>query len=144
MDSYNDHQGSWFLLPVFLERYILSQHLQVLAIEVRLDYLTQCSAIVDWTALDHLNDILDDERFESLENVDFRILLNEEACWDPTAEMAMLLRAVERRLYNPVAVGKLSTSYCRAHRVRYQVTSLMHLLNANCSTSATWLHRCSP
>ncbi|TBU21919.1 hypothetical protein BD311DRAFT_677230 [Dichomitus squalens] len=112
MDSYNDHQGSWYLLPVFLERYLLSQHLRVLAIEVHLDYPTRSTAILDWTALDHLNDVLDDEKFELLEKVEFKILLKK-VCWDLATEMAMLLHSVEGRLYIPAAAGKLFTRYER-------------------------------
>lgn len=97
MDSYNLNQGSWYLLAPFLERGVGNRQLRKVTIDVRIEFETGMDAVVDWAALDRLNEVLDDESFDALEEVEFILQLKEELGWDPAEEAKALLNRVEAR-----------------------------------------------
>ena len=119
MDSYNMSQGAWYLLAPLIEHGIPATHLLRLTIDVRVEFETDLHAVIDWVALDRVNDLLEDEAFDALEELEFIVQLKEELGWDPREEAEALLERVEQRLYCVADSGKkITTRYLRVDEVR--------------------------
>ncbi|KAI0325314.1 hypothetical protein GY45DRAFT_1330454 [Cubamyces sp. BRFM 1775] len=109
MEAYNTSQGSWYLLPPFLERGIpAAEQLHTITIDVRIGYPMSLSSAIDWTALDRLNDVLDDVKFKALQRVVVIMQWREALGWKPDwTEREAVARSVRARLYSLDGEGKL-------------------------------------
>ncbi|KAI0752958.1 hypothetical protein C8Q80DRAFT_1097379 [Daedaleopsis nitida] len=141
MDSYNMSPGSWYMLVPFLERGPPSRMIQKLTIDVRIEFPTDLSAVVDWAVLDRINDMLEDTKFDTLRDLEFVVQLKEELGWDPREEAKGLLARIEDRLYNMVGPEKrVVTRYWRVDEVRaHTVPGELQLLAFHHSKSGSQL-----
>lgn len=108
LEAYSTCEGPWFLLTPFLERGISAEHLHTITIDVRIEYPMDLWSAIDWTALDRVNDELDEAKFEGLRKVVFIMQWREGLEWKPAeGERDLVKQQIEQRLYNLVDAGKL-------------------------------------
>ncbi len=118
MDSYNMCQGAWYMLPAFLEHAIGAQCLQKLTIDVRVEFVTALNAVIDWAALDRVNDVLEGAKFHALREVEVIVQHKDELPWSPAEDMKQLLERIEDRLYGLSDEGvRIVTRYWRVKEV---------------------------
>ncbi|KAH9889551.1 hypothetical protein C8Q73DRAFT_793750 [Cubamyces lactineus] len=111
MEDYNTSQGPWYLIAPFFERGIpAAERLQTIIIDVRIGYPMSLSSAIDWTALDRLNDVLDEDKFKALQRVVVILQWREALGWTPDwAERESVAGSIRARLYNLDEEGKLET-----------------------------------
>lgn len=108
LDAYSTCEGPWYLLAPFLERGISAEHLHTITIDVRIEYPMDLWSAIDWTALDRVNDELDEAKFEGLRRLVFILQWREGLEWKPAeGERDLVRQQIEQRLYNLVDAGKL-------------------------------------
>ncbi|OSC99770.1 hypothetical protein PYCCODRAFT_1437948 [Trametes coccinea BRFM310] len=111
LQSYNTTPGAWFILPSFLT-HMPTARLHTLTIDVRLDYpLQQLGSAIYWTALDRVNEALDEDKFEALRKVEVIVRWKERLGWKPEkAQADVFVRNVSERLYHVEEAGKLAVT----------------------------------
>ncbi|RDX41731.1 hypothetical protein OH76DRAFT_1411815 [Lentinus brumalis] len=125
MDSYNMCQGAWYMLPAFLEHAIGAQCLQKLTIDVRVEFVTALNAVIDWAALDRVNDVLEGAKFHALREVEVIVQHKDELPWSPAEDMKQLLERIEDRLYGLSDEGvRIVTRYWRVKEFYDTIISL--------------------
>ncbi|KAI8974025.1 hypothetical protein BD414DRAFT_539941 [Trametes punicea] len=116
LDAYNASPGPWYLLAPFLDRGIPANHLRTITIDVYVEYPMQLSSAIRWQALDQVNEVLEEVKFEALTSVIVAICWRESLRWQPDPEeKETVARNVESRLYDLAAREILAT---RLHSVK--------------------------